>query len=131
LLLHPRATRDTIWCWRGAKAIHRLSVKALEAAGESLYQRQRKEESSSQATDRPTDPPSPAQRRADALELVAEAALHQGLDPGHPAEHYQVVVHVDAPVLSDAGQPGQTVLETGTHVSAETSQRLACSAPLA
>ena len=105
-----------------------LLVKALEAAGETLYQRRRKEESSSQSADRPTDPPSPAQRRADALELVAEAALHQGLDPGHPAEHYQVVVHVDVPVLSDPEQPGQTVLETGTHVSAETSQRLACDA---
>jgi hypothetical protein len=74
------------------------------------------------------DPPSPAQQRADALALMAEAALHQGLDPGHPAEHYQVVVHVDAAVLSDSEQPGQTVLETGTHVSAETSQRLACDA---
>ena len=105
-----------------------LLMKALEAAGETLYQRRREEESGSQATDRPTDPPSPAQRRADALELVAEAALHQGLDPGHPAEHYQVVVHVDAPVLSDPDQPGQSVLETGTHVSAETSQRLACDA---
>jgi 5-methylcytosine-specific restriction endonuclease McrA len=31
-------------------------------------------------------------------------------------------------VRSDSEQPGQTVLETGTHVSAETSQRLACDA---
>jgi uncharacterized protein DUF222/HNH endonuclease len=105
-----------------------LLVKALEAAGETLYQRRRKDESSSQSADQPTDPPSPAQRRADALELVAEAALHQRLDPGHPAEHYQVVVHVDAPILSDPDQPGQSVLETGTHVSAETSQRLSCDA---
>ena len=105
-----------------------LLVKALEAAGETLYQRRRKEEPSSQSADRSTDPPSLAQQRADALELVAEAALHQGLDPGHPAEHYQVVVHVDASVLSDSEQPGQTVLETGTHVSAGTSQRLACDA---
>jgi 5-methylcytosine-specific restriction endonuclease McrA len=105
-----------------------LLVKALEAAGETLYQRSRKEEVVPGSADRPTDLPSPAQQRADALALVAEAALHQGLDPGHPAEHYQVVVHVDAPVLSDSEQPGQTVLETGTHVSAETSQRLACDA---
>ena len=105
-----------------------LLVKVLEAAGETLYQRRRKEEAVPRSADRPTQPPSPAQRWADALELVAEAALHQGLDPGHPAEHYQVVVHVDAPVLSDPDQPGQMVLETGTHVSAETSQRLACDA---
>ena len=39
-----------------------------------------------------------------------------------------MVVHVDAPALADPGQPGQSVLEGGTHVSAETSQRLACDA---
>jgi 5-methylcytosine-specific restriction endonuclease McrA len=105
-----------------------LIVKALEAAGETLYQRRRKEEAVRRSADRATEPPPLAQQRADALALVAEAALHQGLDPGHPAEHYQVVVHVDAPVLSDSEQPGQTVLGTGTHVSAETSQRLACDA---
>ena len=104
-----------------------LLVKALEAAGETLYQRRRKAAVPGSA-DRPTDPPPLAQRRADALALMAEAALHQGLDPGHPGEHYQVVVHVDAPVLSDPDQPGQSVLATGTHVSAETSQRLACDA---
>ena len=37
-------------------------------------------------------------------------------------------MHVDAPVLADPEQPGQSVLEGGTHVSAETSQRLACDA---
>jgi len=105
-----------------------LLVKALEAAGETLYQRRRKEEAVPRFADQAPDPPSLAQQRADALELVAEAALHQGLDPGHPAEHYQVVVHVDAPVLSDPDQPGQSVLETGTNVPAETSQRLACDA---
>jgi len=36
--------------------------------------------------------------------------------------------HVDAPVLADADQPGQSVLEDGVRVSAETSQRLACDA---
>ena len=68
------------------------------------------------------------QQRADALALLAEAALHHELDPGAPGERYQVVVHVDAPVLADADAPGQSVLEDGTHVSAETSQRLACDA---
>jgi 5-methylcytosine-specific restriction endonuclease McrA len=105
-----------------------LLAKALEAAGETLYQRRRKGEAGSRPADQATNPPPLAQQRADALALMAEAALHQGLDPGHPAEHYQVVVHVDAPVLSDSEQPGQSVLETGTHVSAETSQRLACDA---
>jgi len=69
-----------------------------------------------------------AQRQADALALLAETALHHGLDPGAPGERYQVVVHVDAQALAEPGQPGQSVLEGGTRVSAETSRRLACDA---
>ncbi len=68
------------------------------------------------------------QQQADALALVAETALHHGIDPGAPGERYQVVVHVDAPVLADADAPGQSVLDDGARVSAETSQRLACDA---
>jgi hypothetical protein len=74
------------------------------------------------------DTPNPAQQRADALALLAETALHHGIDPGAPGERYQVVVHVDAPVLADPDQPGQSVLEDGARVSAETSRRLACDA---
>jgi hypothetical protein len=68
------------------------------------------------------------QQQADALVLVAETALHHGIDPGTPGERYQVVVHVDAEVLADADAPGQSVIEGGLRVSAETSQRLACDA---
>jgi len=70
----------------------------------------------------------PAQQPADALALIAETALHQTLDPGAPGERYQVVVHVDATVLEDPAQPGQTALEGGIRISAETSRRLACDA---
>ena len=69
-----------------------------------------------------------AQQQADALALLAETALHHELDPGAPGERYQVVVHVDAVVLADPDQPGQSVLEDGPRVSAGTSQRLACDA---
>ncbi len=65
------------------------------------------------------------QQQADALALVAEAALHRGMEPGAPGERYQVVVHVDAAVLADADAPGQSVLEGGARVPAGTSQRLA------
>src|SRR5580765_772182 len=68
------------------------------------------------------------QLQADALTLLAETALHKGIDPGAPGERYQVVVHVDAAVLADAEQPGQSVLEGGARVPAGTSQRLACDA---
>jgi 5-methylcytosine-specific restriction endonuclease McrA len=69
-----------------------------------------------------------AQQQADALQLLAETALHHGIDPSTPAEHYQVVVHVDATVLEDSDQHGQSVVEDGARVSAETSQRLGCDA---
>jgi hypothetical protein len=98
-----------------------LVMQALAAARETLYQTRR-----AAATDRASEPPTMAQQQADALALIAEAALHHELDPGAPGERYQVVVHVDAPVLANPGQPGQSVLEDGTHVSAETSQRLTC-----
>jgi hypothetical protein len=74
------------------------------------------------------DAPTVPQQRADALALLAETALHHGLDPGPSGERYEVVVHVDAAVLADPDQPGQSVLEDGQRVSAETSQRLACDA---
>ena len=60
--------------------------------------------------------------------MLCETALHHALDPGAPGERYQVVVHVDAAVLADPAQPGQSVLEEGGHVPAETAQRLACDA---
>jgi hypothetical protein len=65
-----------------------------------------------------------AQQQADALQLLAETALHHGIDPGSPAEHYQVVVHVDATVLEDPEQPGQSVVEEGARVPAERRARV-------
>jgi len=55
-------------------------------------------------------------------------ALRHELDPGKPGDRYQVVVHVDAGVLADAEQLGQSVSEDGVRVPAGTSQRLACDA---
>ena len=103
-------------------------VQALAAAREALYQQSRVNDADPSQMDVSTDPPSFAQQHADALALLAETALHHGLDPGAPGERYQVVVHVDAAVLADPDAPGQSVLEDGAHVSAETSQRLACDA---
>jgi 5-methylcytosine-specific restriction endonuclease McrA len=74
------------------------------------------------------DPPSHGQQQADALGMIAEAALRHDLDPGHSGARYQVVVHVDAAVLADPDQPGQSALEDGQHVPAGTCQRLACDA---
>ena len=105
-----------------------LLVKALTAAREALYQRERASAAGAQPTDVSAETPTMAQQQADALQLLAETALHHGIDPGTPAEHYQVVVHVDGAVLKDPDQPGQSVVEDGARVSAETSQRLGCDA---
>jgi len=105
-----------------------LLLRALDAARETLYQRRRANEAVLAATDPAVETPTRPQQQADALALLAETALHHELDPGPPGERYQVVVHVDAAVLADPAQPGQSVLEEGGHVPAGTSQRLACDA---
>jgi hypothetical protein len=113
---------------RLAPEVGALLRRALDAARETLYQRARTTAGAGAAVDPAVEPPTRAQQQADALALLAETALHHELDPGAPGERYQVVVHVDAAVLADPGQPGQSVLEEGGHVSAETSRRLACDA---
>jgi len=105
-----------------------LLMQALAAARETLYQRGRVPDGDAGRRGVSAETPPLAQRQADALALLAETALHHGPDPGAPGERYQVVVHVDAPVLADPDQPGQSVLEDGARVSPETSQRLACDA---
>ena len=105
-----------------------LLLRALDAARATLYQKRRADEAVLPATDPAGETPTRPQQQADALALLAETALHHELDPGAPGERYQVVVHVDAAVLADPAQPGQSVLEEGVHVPAGTSRRLACDA---
>jgi hypothetical protein len=113
--------------------------QALDAAREVLYQRARGSDAGAGMINKivpaetfPADvsaePPTMAQQQAAALGLLAEPVLHHGIEPGAPGERYQVVVHVDAPLLTDPDAPGQSVLDDGVHVSAETSRRLACDA---
>src|SRR2546427_252183 len=105
-----------------------LLIQALTAAREALYQRTHRSFADTGPADVSEETPTVEQQQADALALLAETALHHGIDPGTSRERYQVVVHVDAPVLADPDAPGQSVLEDGTHVPAETSRRLACDA---
>src|SRR5881397_356200 len=99
----------------------RCSCRRWPPPARTLYQQDRAKEPEG-------DPPTMVQQQADALALLAETALHHGIDPGAPGERYQVVVHVDAPVLADPDQPGQSLLEDGARVPAGTSERLACDA---
>ena len=104
-----------------------LVRRALEAGREALYQKAKRAPCVDPAGP-VAQPPTRAQQQADALVLVAESALHHALDPGAPGERYQVVVHVDAAVLADPAQAGESALEEGAGVSAETSRRLTCDA---
>jgi len=115
---------------RLAPEVGALLVQALAAARETLYQQRRASDVSAETSPGgvSAETPTLAQQQADALALLAETALHHGIDPGAPGERYQVVVHVDAPVLADPDAPGQSVLEDGARVSAETSRRLGCDA---
>src|SRR5881296_3616198 len=129
--LHVYQDEDGMVVIRGrlAPEVGALLVQALTAARETLYQQRRADVSAeTPSPDVSAETPTMAQQQADALGLLAETALHSGIDPGAPGERYQVVVHVDAPALADPDQPGQSILEDGAHVSAETSRRLACDA---
>jgi Domain of unknown function (DUF222)/HNH endonuclease len=121
LHVYPDADGTVILRGRLTPEVGALLLQALAAAREALHQQSREKEPAA-------DPPTMVQQQADALALLAETALHHGIDPGAPGERYQVVIHVDAEVLADPDRPGQSVLEDGARVPAGTSQRLACDA---
>jgi hypothetical protein len=123
--------------------------RALEAAADRLFR---------EATLAPTgqamaEQLTPAQRRADALALLAESAMTADFDGGTAGDRYQVVLHVsttesagstaasavgrDAPsaapvvvVASDVFDGALEVDHGAVYVSIETSKRLACDASL-
>ena len=123
-----------------------LLMRGLEAASDQIFRvegppaEMESEEESRRAA---------AQRRADAVGLLAERALAAGFGrrpdiatedqadhddtdgvpvSGCRAERYQVVLHVDAQTLSADGEPDRSEFDDGTRVSAETSRRLSCDA---
>src|SRR5690606_10002217 len=112
-----------------------LLMRAIEAASDALF-RERPEIGETEE-DRLR---LAAQRRADALELLAVRALEAGFGEedgvwisGSRADRYQVVLHVDAATLAadeapEVAAPGRSELEDGTRVSCESSRRIACDA---
>ena len=109
--------------------------RALEAACEEARRAPASEETAAaegaDAAAGAEDPPTLAQRQADAIGMVAEAALAGGLDKGTAADRYQVVLHVDAEALAEprdvpAGTSADTAAGTGERrggrdIAAETS----------
>lgn len=112
--------------------------RALEAAADRLF----RDSGLAAPGLGPTEDVTSSHRRADALVLLAEAALTSNLDAGSAGDRYQVVLYVDAsaadPVAGElAAAPdtdafdGVLEMESGAlRVSAETSRRLACDASL-
>jgi hypothetical protein len=129
-----------------------LLERALAAACEALNGRRVAPHPRDARVSDPTDSDTVSQRRADAIGLIAESALRNGLaansqlqgDPAGAgdehvtqrslpltvsrAERFQVVIHVDAEALRESSDCGQSVLADGVRVPAETSRRLACDA---
>src|SRR6266446_6474673 len=128
LHIYPDADGTLVLRGRLAPEVGALMLRALDAARETLYQRRRAGAIIPSVIDPTADAPTRPQQQADALALLAEAALRHELDPGSPAERYQVVVHVHAAILADPAQAGESALEDGPRVPAGTSQRLACDA---
>ncbi len=75
----------------------------------------------------PDAKPSWTTRRADALSRIAESFLKHGLEILAPGERQQIIVHVDAQVLSEGGA-GRCEFEDGPAMAAETARRMACDA---
>src|SRR3989442_14989669 len=123
--LHVYQGDDGMVVLRGrlAPEVGAMLVQALAAAREALCQRARTQAGDAGPADVSAETPTMAQQQADALGLLTETALHHGLDPGAQGERYQVVVHVDAPVLTDPDQPGEALLEDGARVSAASRRR--------
>jgi hypothetical protein len=90
-----------------------LLEKALDRAGAAL----------------PNDIPA-AQRRADAIAVVAERSLARADDDALRRPSFEVIVHVDADTLRQDATAGQAVVAGGARVSAETSRRIACDAAI-
>ena len=115
-----------------------LLMRTIDAAGDALF-RQLGPPIEPEDVSSETSTKAAAQRRADAIELVAERALAAGFGGGGPdasdapvsgtrAERYQVVLHVDGDSLTEGDRLGRSEFADGTRVSAETSRRLACDA---
>jgi hypothetical protein len=119
-----------------------LLMRAIEAASDQVF---REQPVAARETERAA-----AQRRADALALLAQRAMAAGLggraagsgeaggdgaEGGAPvsgtrAERYQVVLQVDEVTLAAEGEAGRSDLDDGTRVSAETSRRVSCDCAL-
>ncbi len=99
-----------------------LLMRAVEAASDVLFRGEAEPEETT-----------PAQRRADAVGLLAERALAAGFGDdarGTRADRYQVLLHVEPDTLEAHRPSGRSELD-GVRVCKETARRLTCDAGIA
>jgi hypothetical protein len=98
-----------------------LVIKSIEAAFKALSLPEMAEKTY------PVANPDWAQRRADALAMLAESFLAHGPSALTGGDRQQIVVHVDADTLAER-EPGRCEFEDGPSMAAETARRIACDA---
>ena len=125
---------DGSWIFKGRFTAEQgaLLVKALEAAGEELFEEQQyvpeevsAETSKSQPIDQLTPDPID-QCRADALERIVEGYLASNKYQHSSGERYMVNIHSDIETLREDGTGAESEIEERGHVPAETCRRMAC-----
>jgi hypothetical protein len=84
LHIYPDADGTLVLRGRLAPEVGALMLRALDAARETLYQRRLAGAVIPSGVDPTADAPTRPQQQADALALLAEAALRHELDPGFP-----------------------------------------------
>jgi hypothetical protein len=108
-----------------------LVMKALRAAipeAANGYVEKPYDPDVSAETSPPADPaPTWAQRRADALGVLAESFLAHGAEALKGGERQQIVVHVAQAALKE-GDRGRCELDDGPAIAVETVRRLGCDA---
>ena len=125
---------DGSWVIRGRLTPEQgaLLSKALDAAQDQLFAEQQqvpKEVAAEIDENMPwehTMPYACASRRADALERVVEGFLAGTKSDSCGGDRYLINIHTDIETLKDDGTGAESELEDKSHVSAETTRRLAC-----
>lgn len=125
---------DDYWVFKGRFTAEQgaLLQKALEAAGNQLFEEQRhvadgvaEEVSSSVPLDRTTPQPI-SQQRADELARVVEGFLASVKSDSTGGDRYMINIHTDVETLKQNGTGAESEIEDCGHVPAETSRRMAC-----
>jgi len=125
---------DDYWVFKGRFTAEQgaLLRKALEAAGNQLFEEQRSvpesvsgEISKSEPLDSTTPEPFSLQR-ADEFARVVEGFLASVKNDSTGGDRYMINIHTDIETLKQDGTGAESDFEDRAHVPAETSRRMAC-----